>query len=307
MYTGNSSYCYSNSLHMSLKHAGIRELPNVSFLECLTGMPFGTSFFKFEMPMFFPSPAKTEPHEGLSHALETLGWTCELWQGNDLDIARAELEAALKHSPVLLGPIDMSFLTYDPNHKSKEGGDHFLIVLDIKEDMVLLHDPQFYPYAVLTINELMQAWNASNIGYIDKTYTLRHSFREQYKVSRNQMITTTLNIAKEFQTDALDGPVAYTGVFAFQQALELLKETPSPAFAGLLTHFALPIGARRSIDAREFMKEAGKNKLAELYEAKARLFGSAQYFAVSQNWKKVAECFKNLAEIEGQLGKEFNA
>lgn len=307
MYTGNSSYCYSNSLHMSLKHAGMKELPEVSFLECLTGMPFGTSFFKFDMPMFFPSPAKTEPHEGLSQALKTLGWTCELWQGNEEETARTKLETVLKHSPVLLGPIDMSFLSYDPNHKSKEGGDHFLTVLNIKDEMALLHDPQFYPYAVLPMTELMQAWNASSIGYIDQTYTLRHSFREQFKVSRSQMITETLNVAKKLQTDVLEGPVAYTGVPAFEQVLELLHKTPSPVFAGLLTHFALPIGARRSVDAMQFTQEAGKNKLSKLYESKAKLFGSSQYFIASQDWKKVVENFKNLAEIEGQLGKGFNA
>ena len=95
----------------------------------------------------------------------------------------------------------------------------------------------------------------SNIGYIDKTYTLRHSFREQHEVSRAQMLEATLEVAHHLQTDSPEGPIAYGGVAAFEQALALLEKSPTPAFAGLLTHFALPIGARRSLDAMQFMKE----------------------------------------------------
>ena len=307
MYTGNSSYCYSNSLHMCLQHAGMNELPDASFFECLTGMPFGTLFLNLDMPMFFPSPAKTDPHTGLSQALETLGWSCELWQGEDAKEAQSELERVLMYGPVLLGPLDMSYLRYDPNHQSKEGGDHFLVVLQIKDGMSLLHDPQFYPYATLPIGELMQAWNATTVGYIESTYTLRHSFQESHKVSREQMLTSTLDVARKFQTDILDGPVAYAGVPAFEQVLVLLEQSPPPAFAGLLIHFALPIGARRSVDAMRFMQEAGAGELAKLYEDKAKLYGSAQYYAATQNWTKVKDNFKDLTEIERILSKELKS
>ena len=304
-YTGNSSYCYTNSLHMCLHHAGMVELPDVSFIECLTGMPFGTCFLNFDMPMFFPSPAIMDPHEGLSQALETLGWTCELWQGEKEDDARTALESALRDGPVLLGPLDMSFLSYDPNHKSKAGGDHFLVVLNITNDIVELHDPQFYPYVVIPISEMMQAWNASAIGYIDKTYTLRYGFQEQKKVSREKLLRNALRVAQTLQADVREGPVAYTGAAAFKKALKLIEPTPAPAFAGFLTHFALPIGARRSHDAVRFMIEAGKGELASLYEGKAKLFGSTQYHAATQNWSTVSNNFRDLAELEEELTEKI--
>lgn len=43
-YSGNSAYCYSNSLHMCLQHTGMPHLPQVSLVERMTGMPFGACF-----------------------------------------------------------------------------------------------------------------------------------------------------------------------------------------------------------------------------------------------------------------------
>jgi hypothetical protein len=43
-YTGSGSYCYANSLHMSLLGAGTSsdEVPSPGFLECLTMVPYLT-------------------------------------------------------------------------------------------------------------------------------------------------------------------------------------------------------------------------------------------------------------------------
>lgn len=288
---------------MCLQQAGMSKVPNASLLECFTGMPFGTTFFNFAVPMFFPNAAQTDPHQGLSQALTTLGWTCELWQGDDATTAKAELEAALRYGPVLLGPIDMSFLRYDPNHENKKGADHFVVVLNIKDEVVQLHDPQFYPYALLPMDELMQAWNADAIGYINKTYTMRHHFREQHKFSHRQILKTAFKIAQKFQMDALAGPVVYGGKAAFNQAVKQLEQSPNPAFIGLLMHFALPIGARRSTDAMQFMKNLGKSELTELYKTKATLFGSAQYYAVTDDWSKVVDLFHKLGAVEENLAE----
>ena len=87
-YSGNSAYCYSNCLHMCLAHTGMTPMPSVGLVECMTGMPFGACFLKEDPPLFFPSPACIDPDIGLSRAVETLGWTCTLWRGNDRDVDR---------------------------------------------------------------------------------------------------------------------------------------------------------------------------------------------------------------------------
>ena len=305
-YTGNSSYCYSNSLHMCLQDAGMIDLPDASFLECLTGMPFGACFLKLDMPIFFPSPAKTSPDRGLSQALKTLGWSSEVWRGDDAQTARAKLEAVLKSGPVLLGPIDMGFLKYDPIHKNKGGTDHFVVILSVENDMAQLHDPQFFPFTTLPMDDLMAAWNASSIDYANNAYTMHYGFREERKVSRAEMVKATLEIAQELQADYPEEPFAYGGPSAFRQVLEVLEGTPSPEFAGFLAFFALPIGARRSLDAANFMKEAGEAELAQLYERRAKLFGNAQYYATTQQWSKLTDPFKSLAEVEGQLVEKIS-
>lgn len=301
-YTGNSSYCYSNSLHMCLQQAGMADLPSVGFIECATGMPFGTTFLDFEIPLFFPNPAATDPHQGLSQALKILGWTNELWQSDDAAEATEYLKNALENSPVLLGPLDMSHLLYDPNHTAKTGGDHFIVALSIDNgNMVTLHDPQFYPFVQLSFAELLRAWDARRIGYIDKAYTLRHRFREERRVNRAEMITSIFTIAQALQAGSIDWPIAYSGSVAFKKVSTLLEASPSSAFSGLLRHFSLPIGSRRCVDATRFMQEASRPELAMMYERKAKLYGSAQYYASKDQWDNVIEIFDSFAEFEDTL------
>ena len=129
-YTGNGPYCYSNSLHMCLTQAGMAAVPPVGLLECMTGMPFGASFLALDVPLFFPSPgAGTNPDRGLTRALDTMGWDCTLRRFEDAGAAEAGLREGLAAGPVLLGPLDMGGLSYDPLHEHKRGGDHFVVAL----------------------------------------------------------------------------------------------------------------------------------------------------------------------------------
>jgi hypothetical protein len=305
-YSGNSSYCYSNSLRMCFEHAGLKDLPSVSFIECLTGMPFGATFLKLDTPLFFPSPAATDPNTALNRALETMGWTCELWQGDGADEAEAALRHALRYGPVLLGPLDMGFLSYDPRHRHKRGGDHFVVVLSVEGDMVELHDPQLYPYAVLTMPELMEAWHARHLGYVKSSYTLRYGFHQQAEVSRQRLLERTLEVARDLQTKHPEGPVAYGGKQAFALAAEELRQAPEAEFTELLVNFTLPLGARRCLDGAAFLVEAGDSTAAGHLAEKAKHFGRAQYYAATQGWGEAADLLDELGEIEDQLAHHFS-
>ncbi len=300
-YTGNSHYCYSNSLHMCLKHAGMANLPEASLLECMTGMPFGALFLRFETPLFFPSHADVNPHSGLSRALSTLGWTCTLWQGDDAESALDTLKESLKKGPVLLGPLDLGFLPYDPNHRLKRGGDHFIVVLKLDGDRVQVHDPQFYPFAVLPVDDLMRAWNAAELGYATCAYTLRGDFREEQQVSTDDMLEDTLKNARELIHATPSGPIFFGGSTAFRLAAEVIRGEPSQAFAGMLVHFVLPIGARRCLDGADFMKSVGQTVAAEWMVKKAESYGLAQYYATQEDWKRTGGLFEELAEIEDSI------
>ncbi len=122
--------------------AGMENLPSVDLIECMTGMPFGATFLKLGPPLFFAGPTETDPDEGITRALETIGWTCHLWRGDVADSAEAKLREALREGPVLVGPLDMGFLPYDPSHAQKRGGDHFLVSVELNDELLRVHYPQ---------------------------------------------------------------------------------------------------------------------------------------------------------------------
>lgn len=301
-YSGNSAYCYSDSLRMCLAQAGLRPLPEVGELECMTGMPFGTTFLKLGSPLFFPNAAALNPDIALTRALDVLGWGCDLWRGASPDEAETALRLAAQQGPVLLGPVDMGYLTYDPEHQNKSGGDHFVIVLELEGDTVRLHDPQRYPLVTIPIGELMQAWDASRLGYTAVPYTLRHGFHERIQMSHQERKEGGVKQAAQLLWNPPEGPVVYGGARAFSLAAEILHEAPESIDTRIFAAFILPIGARRSLDAATFLQTAQKPQAAALFMQKASLYGAAQYAAVTGGWAEVAHYFSKLGEVEDQLG-----
>ncbi len=61
-----------------------------------------------------------------------MGWTCRLEQGGDEQRALERLRAAAQEGQVLIGPLDMGYLTYNPNYRFSSGADHFLVVLAVE-------------------------------------------------------------------------------------------------------------------------------------------------------------------------------
>jgi hypothetical protein len=301
IYSGNSTYCYSHSLHMCLELSGMQDVPAVGLIECMTGMPFGATFLQLEHPLFFPNPTPTDPDRGLTCALETIGWTCQVWRGEEAEAARAKLEAALQAGPVLLGPLDMGFLPYDPNHLHKRGADHFVAALKQEGEMVQVHDPQLYPFASLPLDDLVRALYGKDLGYTEQAYTLRFNFQERQKVTRTARLDATLQNARELARAHPAGPVAFGGPNAFTRAADLLRRSSLEDFAGLLIQFALPVGARRSLDAACFLQEVGKQEAAQLFSLRAETLGKAQYYGAQGQWAVVAGMFDDLARTEAEL------
>lgn len=300
-YTGNAAYCFSHSLHMCLRQAGMTNLPEVSFFECLTGMPFGAMMLTSPEPMFFPSPPWADPDAGLTLALESLGWACETWRGESRQEALDELHTALRFGPVLLGPLRMDHLSYDASHKNKTDADHFIVVLEVDDRCARVHDPQGFPFAVLPPEDLMASWNASGIFYAVAPYTLRHAFRQQHAVSREEAIRRTLGFIQENADWTFNGPPMIGGIKAYQLMVEAVRSGTGTAFTDVFTHFALPLGARRCTDAGSFLYEAREAEAANLMLEKAKLYGEAQRHAVYGELPKVAACLERLSSVEQQF------
>lgn len=302
LYTGNTPYCYANSLHMCLKAAGISPLPETGFLECLTLMPFGNFYVRNEAhPMFFPSGASTEPDSGLTLALKALGWAADEHWGETANDALARLREAVQQNPVLVGPVDMAYLTYNPNYPFLNGEDHFMAVLEVQETEIVMHDPQQYPFAPLPLEKFIEAWRAEKVDYGRRPYMQRSNFRQIELVSRQETINRTIDAAKINLKTSLGGPQHFTSVEALEKMAEDLHSGVGEKMREMLVYFSLPLGARRCLDAAAFFQEAGLLEAASLLERKSRLYGRAQYHAVGKCFDDAAEVFSEMARNEKEL------
>jgi hypothetical protein len=282
-YTGNGAYCYANSIHMGLSAAGMTGLPEVGFLECLTTMPFGKLNMGGE---FYPSGQLVEPDIGLTKALEALGWTCDEHLGGTAETAVAALRQAAARAPALVGPLDMGWLTYNPEHKHLEGADHFIIVLAVEEERLRIHDPAGYPYAVLPLDDFLQAWRAEAVGYGRKPYLMRSNFRQVEAISRAAMIARTLSVVRDKLRIKPDVPNFSYGADALCRLAADVRGEVSPELEGHLKYFALPLAARRLNDAAAFLNEGGQREAADILARQAQDFGEALYYASQQQWSR---------------------
>jgi Butirosin biosynthesis protein H, N-terminal len=304
-YIGSGDYCFSNSLHMSLLGSGAPpdSLPPTSFIECLTTMPFGYTYFKEAELFFFSGP---NPDLGLTRAIETLGWTCKLEHGGDEGEALARLRAAVQQGPVLIGPLNMGDLTYNPNHSYLVGADHYVVVMGFEEDHVLLHDPKGFPSAALPVEELLKAWRADRLDleYTDEPYTMRTAFRPiqaSSSHSRRQMIERTLPQVAANLRQELWKPGLYGGIGALRMLVETFRTQVPNKLAVHLFYWAVPIGLRHKVDAQLFLREGNQPEAAEIIEQQARLLGQAQYAGVQHSWSQVAALIEQVAGLEEQL------
>jgi hypothetical protein len=303
-YTGNGAYGYANSLYMALRASGAAPsgLPEPGFLECLTIMPFGTFYLRVgrELLVYFSSPL-ANPDQGLSTALDVLGWQCHEEREGTPEAALARLGEAAARGPVIAGPLDMGALGYMPQHAQFSGSDHFVVVLGLEGDRVRVHDPDGYPYAAMPAAEFLRAWKAERVRYARAPYTMRSAFRQVRQAAREEMIARTLAVIRTNLAADPGGPDHYGGPRAFRLLAADLRGAVAKRLAGHLTFFAFPLAARRGHDAAAFLREAGHVDAAGILERKARCFGEAQYWAVQERWEDTADIMEIVADLEESL------
>ncbi len=305
IYSGNGAYCYANSLHMCLQAAGAGDtLPDPGFLECLTTMPFGAGYLRIGDDAFaLPSPIVVDPDVGLTRALAALGWTCTEWSGDDADEALARLRAGLDHGPVLLGPLDVGYLSYRPECGHAPDGDHHIVALGLADDYLRVHDPDGYPCAALPLDDFLVAWRAESIEWKHGAHRLRAAFRAEQPRSRREAIARTLPLIQAALMADPDGPIEYGGA----QALELLVADLHGGDAARrqrgLVSFFLPLAARRRLDGARFLREAGMPEAATILDDQAMAWGRAQTLALRERYRDVARYVDEVATGDYALAR----
>lgn len=279
-YIGSVPYCYSNSLAMLLgAHA-----PSTAVIETLTGSPFGAQLDGGTMPFF--DPVGWHPEIGLSAAIELLGWSCTRSAGGSAPAALERLRDASTRGPVLVGPLDLGLLTYRPNAEAAVGADHYVVVLAVAGDSVLLHDPQGHPFATLPAAEFLESWRGERVTYSDTPFVLRSDFVREREVSPLEALESAVPQAIRWTAGASDAAAAIA---------DLVTRGLPPQIRGLLADFGIRVGSRRLIDAAASLTLLGRTEAAELAATQARLIGGLQYPLVAGEDCAVAAILRELA------------
>jgi hypothetical protein len=285
-FTGETHGCYSDALQMCLGKQG----PGESVLEVLTGSAFGMSVYRDGRPMF--APARWNPEIGLDLALELLGWTCEQG-GGSREEAIAQLRRTTQDNPMLLGPVEMGLLPHHPGLGTAIGADHFLTVIGMEGDSVVMHDPRAHPWAVVPMDLVLAAWQSDTLSYTVPSYHYRHSFTREREVDVATAIHQLAGRAAAF-IDPECGAAA-------EKAAEVMDSGLSTFQFFHLADFMVCVGSRRRGDAAILFEEHGYRAAAEILELQARLIGSMEYPLVSGDYASAATIMRKLAPTFEQL------
>ena len=190
-YVGSGPYCYANSFAMMFGNAA----PSVAVIEFATSSPFGMQLIGGKLPLF--DPYGWDPEQGFDDTLDALGWASDLSGRGTADDALARLKAALVNGPAWVGPLEMGHLHHQPGVRGPIEADHYVVMLEVDGERVLMHDPQGYPYATLPLADFMTAWAAKTLSY-GTPYAMRTAFRRVAERSELEMIEASLPAAKRW-------------------------------------------------------------------------------------------------------------
>jgi hypothetical protein len=277
------------------------DAPSTAVVEVATASPFGMQLIDGTLPFF--DPYGWDPEAGFDDALAALGWTSAVACGGEVDEALARLRSALEQGPVWVGPVEMGHLRHQPDMKGPIGADHYVVVLDMNDEGVLMHDPQGYPYAFLPLADFVAAWRAETLTY-GKPFTMRTDFVRVRKVSELETIEASMPAAIRWLSMASerDMPAGSLGNGEAALALARLVENGcDEELRGHLVHFAVRVGARRAADAVTCLARIGFHEASRIAGEQARLIGSTQYPLVIRDFKSAAGVFEALAPTYDRL------
>lgn len=291
-YLGNSPSCYANTLAMTL---GSPIGPPL--VEVLTSSAFGYQRIG-PLPLF--DPPGWDPDQGLDQALRTMGVDHERRTFEDPNEALATLRRLTTGGPVFAGPLEMGLLRHQEGSDRPTGADHFVAVLDVDDDRVMMHDPRGHPFATLPTEDFMAAWASDTIGYARGRFPLRTGF------------TVPVGTAEEWVAASLPDSLTWAeGDEAIpnfppgneQGLTELAEEAATHALSDLtadvLRNFFLRLGARRRSDAADALHNVPE--LSALLREQGRLIGGGQLDAIDSDWTALAARFTEVAELHTQI------
>lgn len=282
VYRGKSEYCYANSAAMLLASAGHQVSP--ATIEVLTGMGIGATWIEATDSLFFDL---SSPDVGISRAFTALGYAVqETAQSAPIPDPMPALIEALRVGPVMLGPLSLGLLPYNPQMRGEQGADHYVFAYAADAGHIVLHDPWGFPCIPISVEALRQAWQASDIEYKRGYYRSWRAPQQIAHPSSQDLFDRALAVIQGVYNQ--DEPLLQraglaTGAEALHQVANRCREGKmTRAGREFLTGFSLPLAARRALDYSQFLAPHHPG-LAATQADKATALGQCQSLLVSQD------------------------
>ena len=293
MYFGDVSLCYSYSLAMALETYGYDF--KAEFLEAIMVMGNGASIVNEdeEHPLVFFDNGM--PDLSISHSLNILGFDYEdfyIKDGAEVDLeeVKGKLETFLSNGPVVLGPLDMGHLTYNPNHTILYGVDHFVTVYALDGQYLYLHDPAGFACMKVTFTDIIEAWKAEAIDYKRGSYSMWGNFRKVKSPSQTQIYQETARIMRARYLNGQSGVLKYYAKAVAENGLNTEQKQ-------LHQYFSFKLAAVRNLYLSKFLKDHDP-KGARLKEELATLFGQAHLSCLKEDYQELSHLLYQIAEVD---------
>ena len=296
MYFGDVSLCYSYSLAMALASYGYDF--KADFLEAIMVMGNGASIVKEDdqHPLVFFDNGM--PDLSISHSLKILGFDYKdfyLKDGTEVDLEeiKGKLETFLSNGPVVLGPLDMGHLTYNPNHTIFYGVDHFITVYALDGQYLYLHDPAGFACMKVTFNDNLEAWKAEGIDYKRGAYSMWGNFKKIKSPSQTEIYQETAKIIKSRYLNGQNGVLKCYAKAVAENGLNTEQKQ-------LHQYFSFKLAAVRNLYLSKFLKDHDP-KGARLKEELATLFSQAHLSCLKEDYQELAHLLYQMAEVDGRF------
>ena len=290
------------------------ECYQLPFMECITTAPFGFVYAPEDKGGFAVSGYN--PHVSVGRALRLLRYDNNFRSFSSSSVALGFLRRTLEKDAVLIGPVDMGFLTYDRYREFKLGSDHYLVATEVDDgNVVVVNDPDGYVQVPIPIADFLRAWKADRIQYKRGPYSLWTIGRRRGKTPRRRIYKATLRLAlrnlRERQEVKRAGRIVYcTGPKAIQRLADDIKRKRSSRWLRFYSTFTFRASAQKCFDSSIFIKEAPSSnaslsRASEIRMTQARLYSRTQLYGASNKFSQVSRTLSSISQLEEDFEKQL--
>jgi predicted transcriptional regulator YdeE len=271
------------------------------YLEALMVMGNGASFVdnNVKHPLVFFDNGL--PDISINNCLRILGFQHEDFfikesDGFSIDDIQKKLQHLLKNGSVVIGPLDMGYLTYNPNCVYQRGVDHFVCAYGFYERQVYLHDPAGYPCMKMKFGDFVKAWTAEGVAYKRGAFSMWGNFA-RIREPEAKEIYHDISVIMKKRYEQGDANVIE------QYANSIRENGLNQQQKQIHQFFSFRLAAVRNIYLSRFLKEHDRKK-ADLKEQMADLFGQAHLDSMKDDYKGLSNTLTGGKHMDARIQRK---